>query len=150
MKLDYLKGLYQKGLFEVHECFTTWEQAVRASVQPLVRAGMAEPAYADSIIDNVEENGPYIFLAPHICMPHSKAVELVHKPGICFVKVNQPVWYDKNDPDMGAELFFTIAACELNAHLDAVMELADILDDEETITALLNAKSSQDFEKLLG
>ena len=81
MKLDYLKGLYQKGLFEVHECFTTWEQAVRASVQPLVRAGMAEPAYADSIIDNVEENGPYIFLAPHICMPHSKAVELVHKPG---------------------------------------------------------------------
>ena len=53
MKLDYLKGLYQKGLFEVHECFTTWEQAVRASVQPLVRAGMAEPAYADSIIDNV-------------------------------------------------------------------------------------------------
>ena len=67
---------------------------------------MAEPAYADSIIDNVEENGPYIFLAPHICMPHSKAVELVHKPGICFVKVNQPVWYDKNDPDMGAELFY--------------------------------------------
>lgn len=65
-------------------------------------------------------------------------------------KVNQPVWYDKNDPDMGAELFFTIAACELNAHLDAVMELADIFDDEETITALLNAKSSQDFEKLLG
>lgn len=38
----------------------------------------------------------------------------------------------------------------MNAHLDAVMELADIFDDEETITALLNAKSSQDFEKLLG
>ena len=54
-------------------------------------------------------------------------------------KVNQPVWYDKNDPDMGAELFFTIAACELNAHLDAVMELADIFDDDETITGLLNA-----------
>ena len=51
---------------------------------------------------------------------------------------------------MGAVLFITFAAFELNAHLDAVMELADIFDDEETITALLNAKSSQDFEKLLG
>ena len=64
MKLDYLKGLYQKGLFEVHECFTTWEQAVRASVQPLVRAGMAEPAYADSIIDNVEETDLTSFWRP--------------------------------------------------------------------------------------
>lgn len=70
MKLDYLKGLYQKGLFEVHECFTTWEQAVRASVQPLVRAGMAEPAYADSIIDNVEgKRTLHLFGAPYLYAP---------------------------------------------------------------------------------
>lgn len=83
-------------------------------------------------------------------MPHSKAVELVHAPGVCFVKVNQPVYYDRNDPDTGAELFFTIAAQELNAHLDAVMSLADVFDDEETIQALLDAKTPQDFETLLG
>jgi len=150
VKLEYLKELYQKGLFAVHDGFDTWQEAVAASVQPLVKAGMVEPAYADSIIDNVEENGPYIFLAPHICMPHSKKVELVREPGISFVKVNRPVYYDKNDPDMGAELFFTIAACELNAHLDAVMELADVFDDAETMDALLQAKTLEDFEKLLG
>lgn len=51
---------------------------------------------------------------------------------------------------MGAELFFAIAPKELNGHLDAVMDLAEIFDDSETIDALLAAKTMADFEKLLG
>lgn len=150
MKLDYLKNLYQKGLFTVYDGFDTWQEAVVAAAQPLVKAGIVESAYAESVIDNVAENGPYIFLAPHICMPHSKRIDLVHQPGVCFAKVNRPVYYDPQDPDMGAELFFTIAACELNAHLDVIMELADVFDDQETVDALLGAKTMEDFEKLLG
>lgn len=150
MELSYLKSLYQKGLVEVYDRFETWQDAVKASVAPLVRAGMVDKAYGGSILDNVAENGPYIFLAPHICMPHSKSVELVHEAGVCFVKVNEPVFYDEADPDMGAELFFAIAPKELNGHLDAIMDLAEIFDDPETIDALLAAKTMADFEKLLG
>ncbi len=150
MELSYLKALYNKGLVDVYDRFDTWQDAVRASVGPMVRAGMVEPDYGKSILDNVAENGPYIFLAPHICMPHSKNVELVREAGVCFVKVNEPVCYDKEDPEMGAELFFAIAPKELNGHLDAVMDLAEIFDDSETIDALLAAKTMADFEKLLG
>ena len=141
MELSYLKALYNKGLVDVFDRFDTWQDAVRASVGPMVRAGMVEPDYGESILDNVAENGPYIFLAPHICMPHSKNVELVREAGVC---------YDKEDPEMGAELFFAIAPKELNGHLDAVMDLAEIFDDSETIDALLAAKTMADFEKLLG
>ena len=150
MELSYLKTLYQKGLVDVYDRFETWQDAVRASVTPLVRAGMVDPAYGESILDNVAENGPYIFLAPHICMPHSKRVDLVREAGVCFVKVNEPVLYDKKDPDMGAELFFAIAPKELNGHLDAIMDLAEVFDDQETVDALLAAKTMADFEKLLG
>ena len=77
-------------------------------------------------------------------------MELVREAGVCFVKVNEPVCYDKEDPEMGAELFFAIAPKELNGHLDAVMDLAEIFDDSETIDALLAAKTMAGFEKLLG
>lgn len=150
MELAYLKDLYKKGLVDVYEGFDSWQEAVKAAVTPLVRAGIVEPSYGESVIANVEENGPYIFLAPHICMPHSKNVELVHEAAVCFVKINQPVIYDENDPEMGAELFFAIAPKELNGHLDAIMELAEVFDDEETVEALLNAKTMDDLEKLLG
>ena len=69
---------------------------------------------------------------------------------VSFVKINRPVCYDESDPEMGAELFFAIAVKELNAHLDVMMDLADVFDDEETVRALLDAKTKEDFDKLLG
>ena len=63
MELAYLKKLYQDGLFDVYSGFDTWEEAVKAACSPLIRQGLVEPAYADSIIENVAENGPYIFIA---------------------------------------------------------------------------------------
>lgn len=150
MQLAYLKELYGKGLFDVYEGFDTWQEAVQAACTPLIRQGLADPEYAQSILDNVAENGPYIFLAPHICMPHSKRTDLVHQAGVSFVKINRPAIYDPEDPEMGAELFFAIAVQELNAHLDVMMDLAEIFDDEETVQALLDAKTKEDFEKLLG
>ena len=113
MELAYLKKLYQDGLFDVYSGFDTWEEAVKAACSPLIRQGLVEPAYADSIIENVAENGPYIFIAPHICMPHSKRTDLVRQATVSFVKINRPVYYDESDPEMGAELFFAIAVKEL-------------------------------------
>ena len=64
MELTYLKKLYRDGLFEVYNGFDTWEDAVKAACTPLIRQGLVESAYADSIVENVAENGPYIFIAP--------------------------------------------------------------------------------------
>lgn len=150
MELDYLKKLYKSGLFEIYDGFDTWQEAVTAACVPLVRAGLVEESYASSILDNVAENGPYIFIAPHICMPHSKRTDLVHQAAVSFVKINRPVCFDESDPEMGAELFFAIAVKELNAHLDVMMDLADVFDDEETVQALLDARTREDFDRLLG
>lgn len=149
MKLDYVKSLYDKGLFAVYDGFDNWKDAIKASISPLIDKGIVLKEYGDAILDNVAENGPYIFLAPHICMPHSQATHLVKEAAVSFVKINKTVYYDEeNDPDMGAELFFAIAVKELNAHLDVIAELAEVLDDEETVNALLNAKTKEDFDKL--
>lgn len=62
MELTYLKELYRNGLFEVYDGFDTWQDAVSAACTPLIQQGLVEPAYADSIVENVAENGPYILL----------------------------------------------------------------------------------------
>jgi ascorbate PTS system EIIA or EIIAB component len=150
MKLEYIKSLYQKGLFEIFDGFDTWQEAIIASTHPLIKAGIVEKEYGDSIIESIGEFGPYIFIAPHICMPHSQRTDLVHEAAVSFVKINKTVYYDKeNDPDLSAELFFVIAVKELNSHMNVIMELAQALDDEETINALVEAKNYDDFKKLL-
>lgn len=150
MDLSFIRDLFEKGLYSVHESFDRWQDAIIAAVQPLVDNGCVDPEYATSIFDNIEENGPYIFLAPHICMPHSKAVQYVHKPCICFMKVNQPVKYDEDDPVTHAELFFTIAATEPGAHLDFIETLVNIFDDEEAMDTLLRCQTEEEFKEVLG
>lgn len=149
MKLDYVKSLWEKGLFEIFDGFDTWEEAIVASTSPLVKKGIVEKEYGQSILDSIGEFGPYIFIAPHICMPHSQRTDLVHEAAVSFVKVNKTVYYDKeNDPDLNAELFFCIAVKELNAHMGVIMDLAQALDDEETIEALVKCKTYDDFKNL--
>ncbi|MCI5928026.1 MAG: PTS sugar transporter subunit IIA [Pseudoflavonifractor capillosus] len=149
MKLDFFKKLYNAGLFSLHESFDSWEDAVKASIAPMVEKGMVDQEYGNAIIRHVGEYGLYIFLAPHICMPHCKEFQYVKEAGMCIMKCNQPVYPDPNDPELYAELFFPIAAKSEGAHLDSIQDLMEILDDEETVEALLAAKTKEDFERLV-
>jgi len=149
MSLTYLQKLYEQGLVAFHESFPSWQDAVLAAVEPMVKKDMVLPEYGSSILKHVQTYGPYIFLAPHICMPHCNAYEYVRTPGVCFMKCNQPVIADPAEPDMGAELFFTVAAQAEGEHLDAVKELMHVLEDEALIDALLGVTSEAAFRELL-
>ena len=149
MKLDFFRQLYKEGLFTLHESFDSWQDAVKASVVPMVEHDMVTEAYGDAILDHVAEYGLYIFLAPHVCMPHCKAFEHVKESGMCIMKVNQPVYPDPDDSTMFAELFFALAGKDEGEHLDCIQSLMEILDDEETMQALLEARTKEDFEALV-
>ena len=149
MKLDFLKRLYEEGLVSIEDGFDTWQAAVKASIVPMVKKHMVTPAYGDEIIRHVEEFGLYIFLAPHICMPHCKAFSEVKQSGACLMKVNRPVYPDPDDPSMYAELFFAIAGTNAGEHLDCIQDLMEILDDEDTVDALLKVQTMKEFKALL-
>ena len=149
MKLDFLRKLYEEGLVSLHESFDTWQEAVKASTVPMVEKDMVTAAYGDEIIRHVGEFGLDIFLAPHVCMPHCKACSEVKKSGACLMKVNKPVYPDPEDLSMYAELFFVIAGTDSSQHLDCIQDLMEILDDEETIEALLKVQTMPELEKLL-
>ena len=50
-----------------------WKEAIRMSCKPLLDNHMIEPAYVDTIVQNVVDNGPYIVIVPGIAMPHALA-----------------------------------------------------------------------------
>lgn len=149
MKLDFLRKLYQENLICIQDAFDSWQDAVKASIVPMVNKGWVTEAYGDEIIRHVGEYGLYIFLCPHVCMPHCKAFSEVRRSGICLMKVNQPVRPDPEDDSMFAELFFAIAGTDANQHLECIQELMELLDDEETMDALLRVTSMSELEALV-
>lgn len=68
----FLKELAEKNRVCFHQKFSTWEEAVAASCQPLLEDGSIEKEYVESVIACVKKYGPYIVFAPKIAMPHSQ------------------------------------------------------------------------------
>jgi PTS system ascorbate-specific IIA component len=126
-----------------------WRAAVRAAGQALVDAGISTADYTGQMISNVEDNGPYIVIAPGLAFAHARPSPAVRRTGMSWVRLARPVpfGHDTNDP---VGLVVALAATDSGAHTDAMAALARVLSDPATARALEQAGSPQDVLALLG
>lgn len=144
-----LKELFDKGYCSIYDGFSNWEDAVRASVKPLIDAGAVKPAYADSIVESVHKFGPYIVIAPDIAIPHAEDKSNVNETTICFMKSNTPVVFDPNNHEKDARLFFALASEDEEKHLKNLQDLMECLCDEELMAKIGEAGTLEEIRGLL-
>lgn len=127
----------------------TWQAAIKAAGLLLERAGIADPAYTDSMIANVEDNGPYIVVAPGFAFAHARSSAAVHRTGMSWLRLAQPVEFGHktNDP---VTLVVALAATDARAHTTAMAELAKVLGDPARRSALDTAGTPAEVMGLLG
>lgn len=126
-----------------------WKDAICKSCLPLVDTGCATPAYAQCIIDCVEEFGPYIVIVPGLAIPHSaKGSPGISQTAISFVRFEQPVVFDPGDREKDASVFFALAAVDEDAHIKNMRQLFKILSNEELLEKLACASSPQELAAL--
>lgn len=141
-----LREFVEKKHYSFHSSFTNWDEAISASCQPLIDDGTIEPVYVEAIIDCVHKYGPYIVIAPNIAMPHStEGAEGVNGTAICFMKVEQAVQFDLEDREKDARLFFTLASCNHEQHLENMMKLSEMLMNDDLVEELLQVTSAKDL-----
>jgi len=52
------------------------------------------------------------------------------------MKLEEPVTFDPEDPDKTATLFFTLASCDHDKHLDNMSRLSEMLCNEDLLADL--------------
>lgn len=143
-----IKELIAQKYYSLHEGFDDWRDAIRASCQPLLEAGIVKSEYSEEIIANVEKFGPYIVIAPDIAIPHAQEGVGVNDTAVCFMKTEKPVSFS-DDGEHDARLFFVLASTDNERHLANLSDLADELADEELMAKLLVVKTSEELEALV-
>ena len=144
-----LKEFVESKHYKFAESAKDWKDAIRMSCESLEADGTVEANYKEDIIKCVEKYGPYIMIVPGVAMPHSQENAVgVHKTAIGFMKLEKPVSFDPEDPEKDAILFFTLASCNPEQHLDNMSRLAEMLSNEELIEDLKKAKGAEDLLKL--
>ncbi|MCL1928606.1 MAG: PTS sugar transporter subunit IIA [Treponema sp.] len=126
-----------------------WEDAIRQSCKLLIDDGTISPEYADEIIAAINEMGPYIVLMPGFALPHAmKNSENAHGTAIAFMKLAEPVSFNKDNHEKDASVFFTLAARDSEEHLKNMRKLWKMLTDEELCADLLKVSSAEELMAL--
>lgn len=155
-KTEPRKGIYQPMLKEIlttdliQAKFSAGsrDEAVRESGRLLVEKGLADEAYIEAMLKNVEVNGTYIVIAPGIAMPHARPEEGAIGIGLSIVTLKEPVIFGhpKNDP---VKIVVGLCAIDHQSHLKALTELADILMNEKKVEEIISADSEQEIMKII-
>lgn len=135
--------LLKKENVQICEAAEDWREAIRIAVKPMEKHGYVETRYKEEIISNVEKMGPYIVIADNIALPHARPEQGALKTQIGVTLFRKDVVFDGKE--MPARLFVTLAAKDSNSHLDALMEISELLSDESTVEKILQ---SPDIENL--
>lgn len=141
-----LKEFVESKHYKFAQRAENWEDAVRMSCESLEADNTVEGNYKEDIIACIKKYGPYIIVLPNIAMPHSQeGAKGVHKTAIAFMKLEEPVSFDVEDPEKDAQLFFTLASCDSDQHLVNMGRLCDMLDTEGVIHELEKAQGPEDL-----
>ncbi|MFE0172143.1 PTS sugar transporter subunit IIA [Streptomyces sp. NPDC059002] len=125
-----------------------WREAVRRAGDLLVATGAATDTYTAEMIENVEQNGPYIVIAPGLAFAHARPSPAVLDTGMSWVRLAEPVAFghEANDP---VELVVGLAAKDASEHTAAMGALARLLADPDQARALREAPTPQAVHALL-
>ena len=143
-----LQTIVEKKHYKFVDRVESWQEGVRLSAESLVADGSVDPDYCQQIINCITKYGPYVVFDHYVAMPHSQEnASGVHKTSIGFMRLKEEVSFGKDEDgeEKTAKLFFTLASCNPNEHLDNIQQLMGIFCNEALLDALMAADTPEDI-----
>ena len=120
-----------------------WKDAIRKSAAPLEKGNFITADYKEAIIENVENLGPYICIAPHVAMPHARPEQGALKTQIAVTLFRNEITFTRKDAT--AKLFITLSAADSDSHLQVLVKISELLQDADTAEKILNAADEKEL-----
>lgn len=123
-----------------------WKEAIALAAKPLLDKQCIEERYIQAMIQNVEDNGPYIVIMPYVAMPHSHSEDGANTTATAILKIRQAVLFPQ---DKEVYLIIVLAASDSEAHMQLLSDMVDVFMDEEKMESLLKANTKAELEAIL-
>lgn len=136
-----LHHLLTEDRIELNVACRDWREAVRRSAAPLLRDGLIEERYIDAMIANVEENGPYVVIAPGFAMPHDAVDAGTRRVGMNLIRLREPVLFGDEEA-VPVRLVCCLSAVDHDRHLKAFFHLVNLLQNPGFRAMLENSASA--------
>lgn len=125
---------------------STWQEAVKLAVDPLIESGAVKPEYYDAIIESTEGYGPYYILMPGMAMPHARPEAGVQRDAFSLVTLKEPVTFRRKR----RECFVSSCSNEFKIHTSvAIPQIIALFELENSIDRLLACQTEAEVLALI-
>ncbi|HDY8019112.1 TPA: PTS sugar transporter subunit IIA [Vibrio vulnificus] len=128
------QSLIENNSIKLQAQASNWRDAIKIGTDMLIASGAIEPCYHDAIISSVEELGPYICIAPNLALPHARPENGVNRTAFALVTLETPIYFEGEDEPV--DVLITLAGSSSDKHMEGLMEVTQVLDDEESDTGV--------------
>ena len=133
------------GNIKIIDSASDWKESIRIAAKPLLKKNIITENYVKAMIESIEKLGFYVILRENLAMPHARPEEGAIGTGVSLLKLNKPVYYG----DSKVQLVFILATKDTNSHLETLMKLVELFQDDESIDKLIDSKNYEEIEKII-
>lgn len=130
------------GNIQIIDSVIDWKESIKIAGKSLLEKNIITGNYINAMIESIEKLGFYVILRDNLAMPHARPEEGAISTGVSLLKLNNPVYYG----DSKVQLVFVLATKDANSHLETLMQLMELFQDDESIEKLINSK---DYNEIL-
>ncbi len=128
---------------------STWQDAVKKSLEKLEEKGFVTDNYCADIFDQVKKNGFYFLVAPGIALPHARPEAGVNQNCVALTTFKNGIYFNDESYDP-VWIFLAVAATDNTSHNEVVLaQAAELLSNEEFIEKLRDVDNKDEFKKLV-
>ncbi|MFK4996739.1 PTS sugar transporter subunit IIA [Bacillus sp. N9] len=116
--VDFKSSLIENDSILLNQKADTWQEAIKITVDLLVKAEAVTEEYYDKIIESTKEMGAYYILCPKMAMPHARPGDYVLKDSFSFVTLKEPVLFPG---EQEVDVLVCLAATNDDNHLQQAL-----------------------------
>ena len=126
----------------------SWQEAIEKVGNLFLANNKIEERYIESMIDTVNNMGPYIVMAKGIAMPHARPEHGAKETSVSIITLKEPVEFGNEyfDP---VTMVIGLSSVDSKSHLELLSDLSNIMDDEELIEKVKCCKSKNELITLI-
>ncbi|OBU29718.1 PTS sugar transporter subunit IIA [Photobacterium kishitanii] len=132
--MAFKQSLIENNSIQLQASADSWEQAIKIGTDMLITSGAINSSYHDAIISSIKQLGPYIVIAPQFALPHARPENGVNKTAFALVTLQKPVFFEGEDE--AVDVLITLAGSTSDEHMEGLLEVTQILDDEDSETGV--------------
>ncbi len=141
-----LKELLTRSNIRIINEVMGWKEAIEFAAVPLLYKNIIKYQYVETIISNIIEHQQIMLIAEDVMIAHAGIDAGVYDVGLSMLLLPEKIMVSDY---MEVKVLFVLATPDYESHLTALNQLISILEDENKLAAIKEAKTKDCILELL-